>query len=643
MIFNLLKTHVYQKIVFFALFASLIPLDVRAEISLSETLEPSALHDLREGPVNVIGSTNTMRGVVTIRITNSAGDSYLKKVPVEGGKFSCRYPSDFAAAGDLKPGLLFVDASESDFEVRSSKHNQAEVTIIVHGGRTQLPDFPDILTSDLLDAMGNKDEASTQWSSVRKLVNLYMRSRGARVAGIGRPAFDLGRANDLKWFQESMSFYDFANRDRDWSTPLGNRPSRTFWQASHRKWFNSSNNHPLDGNPRNQASGNYRPYGFSNDFADWLVLYWMRNEASENSDGEILEVSRDGTRNLLALQHRGSENFAIMDQSGKRENYTAGAFRYGFFVNGEFLTENTGWFYCPDFKDYIQGGVFNGRCVWGLGEALRIDPNGPLAPQLKEALRSALKFCLHDGVKEGYTKATKQGNLYWKNAGEHAYLLLGMLAAYESDPELNVPMGEGEPPKKFRDLCITSLNALVDLEANLGTWSSYPNEDAMPLPALAQGAMVFKDAPEAAGWIQAAKRVADGWLATKVDSAERTAPCVQFGYRTKSGSMSLKYMKMGRVQVYYYITGHWIHALADLYAATGEKRYLERAQALLADLCGKNPLKVRLLTETGGVYNRSDDTDGDGVEDQIRHDTYPESTAFSQIGILRLIKSLPEK
>ena len=106
--------------------------------------------------------------------------------------------------------------------------------------------------------------------------------------------------------------------------------------------------------------------------------------------------------------------------------------------------------------------------------------------------------------------------------------------------------------------------------------------------------------------------------------------------------MSLKYMNMGRVQIYYYITGHWVHALSDLYAATGDARYLQRALALVSELCGKNPLRVRLLTETGGVYNWSDDMDGDGLEDRIRQDMYPESTAFSQIGILRLIRSLPE-
>jgi hypothetical protein len=341
------------------------------------------------------------------------------------------------------------------------------------------------------------------------------------------------------------------------------------------------------------------------------------------------------------MQHRNATNFALADTTGKRENYTAGAFRYGMFVNGEFMTEANGWFYNPEFKDYIQGGVLNGRCMWGLGEALRHDPNGPLAVQVKDAIREGLKYCMHDGFDGGYTKKTRQGNVYWKNVGEHAYLLLGILAAYEADPQMEISYGSQEKPLRLKDLCVFSLNALVDLKKPTEQWSPYANEDAMAISALAQGAMLLKDEPDAARWVDAASRVADGWLAAKVDPKERQAPCIQPGFRTTPETMTYNWMKMGKAQFFYYLTGHWIHAFSDLYAATGNLRYRERAEGLISYLCGNNALHVRLLTETGGVYNWSEDTDGDGVEDRIKQDMYPESSAYTCIGILRLLKTYP--
>jgi hypothetical protein len=66
----------------------------------------------------------------------------------------------------------------------------------------------------------------------------------------------------------------------------------------------------------------------------------------------------------MAMQHRGADNFALRDASGKRENYTVGAFRYGIFKDGGFITEGKGWFYNPTFQDKADGGVLNGRSVW---------------------------------------------------------------------------------------------------------------------------------------------------------------------------------------------------------------------------------------------------------------------------------------
>ena len=219
--------------------------------------------------------------------------------------------------------------------------------------------------------------------------------------------------------------------------------------------------------------------------------------------------------------------------------------------------------------------------------------------------------------------------------------MLGLLAACEADPEMMVPMGGAEPPAKLKDLCISSLNALVDLEMPCHQWSPYPNVDPMAISALARGAKLFASDSQSARWREVAGNVADAWMNAKVDPKERKDPSVHFGYRNSPGTMTFTYMnKEGRVQQFYYLTGHWIQAFSDLYAATGDKRYRERAEAMISYLCGDNPFHVRLLNEIGGVYNWTDDTDGDGIEDKLKQDMYPEASAFTQIGILSLVKTL---
>jgi hypothetical protein len=79
----------------------------------------------------------------------------------------------------------------------------------------------------------------------------------------------------------------------------------------------------------------------------------------------------------------------------------------------------------------------------------------------------------------------------------------------------------------------------------------------------------------------------------------------------------------------FYLTGYWIHALARLYAVSGEVRDRQRAEAMIGYLCGDNPWHLRLFNELGGVYNWVDDTDGDGIEDWLKQDMYPESTAIA--------------
>jgi hypothetical protein len=64
---------------------------------------------------------------------------------------------------------------------------------------------------------------------------------------------------------------------------------------------------------------------------------------------------------------------------------------------------------------------------------------------------------------------------------------------------------------------------------------------------------------------------------------------------------------------------------------------------MVSYLCGANPWRVRLLNELGGVYNWVEDRNGDGVEDHLKQDMYPESTAFCQIGINHLLKAIQRR
>ena len=594
-------------------------------VSLRDTLLPSALVALPRPDVVIAGRvTDSPEPVVRLRITTSFGRTTQASAPVRDGSFRCRYPTDFQGAPALAPGALFIDA------LLSEATPVAEATLVLYPPQG-LPDLPSAFTCDLLDAAGRTDQACAEWPAVRALANLYLCSRGARQARAGRAGFDLAQPHDLQWLKDNLTLYEFDYRDRDWSAPLNNRPRRTFWQAVWNRWFNASNDHPLDGDPANRSPSNFKPYTFANDFADLLVMNALRLRAATPLDDNLTNIVREAAENLLAMQHRGADNFALPDANGRRETYTAGAFRYGLFEDGEWLTEGKGWFANPKHSDFRGGGVFNGRAVWALGEVLRADPQSPLAPRLREAVERACRFCLRDGAAGGYVKKTPQGHAYWRDPGEHAYLLLGLLAAYESGDSA------------LRDTCADGLHALADLEKPGHLWTRYPNVDAMAVAALAEGAQVLRDAPGAARWRQCAMDVADGWLSARVDPKERAVPTPHFGLRVAPGRMTYVWREGGKPQFFYYQSGHWIHALADLYALTGEPRFLDRAEAIIRDLCGDNPWRVRLFTELGGVYNWTDDTDGDGIEDLLKNDMYPESTAFCQIGIQRLIAASQQR
>ena len=621
-----------------------------APVTLDEAISPSAFVDLAGGKqVRVAGRVSAPNVTsVLVRVTTSLGTSCQACVPVRDGAFSAEYPAAFAGAPDLVPSVLYLDATaDADFDVFQAGHFQAEAALLVRDSSSgRIPDLPTAFMSDLRDARGNVDRKASKWPVTRKAVNLYMRSQAAHICRVARGGFDLDRPADLVWFKDHLTLYEFDYRDRDWSKPLGARVAPTFFQSVWDAWFNASNCHPLDGNRENRAPANYTPYAFSNDFADSLIVFLMRQSPDMiASDDNVVIICREGLQNLLAMQQRGAENFALTDQRGKRETYTAGAFRYGMFENGEFMTEGKGWFYNPAHNDYVGGGVLNGRCLWALGEGLRRDPAGPLAPQIKDALALGLKFCLRDAQPLGYAKKTVAGNVYWRDVGEHAYLTVGLVAACAVAPELPVANPRDGTAVPLRAVCVQSLNALVDLAQPHGQWSVYPNVDSVAIIALADGAQCFPDLPEAARWRATAVKVADAWLACKTDPSEGPSAPVHFGPLIRPDRMTFNWHKLSetcadRNVIYFYQTGHWIHALARLYALTEEMRYRDRALAMVRYLCGANPWHVRLFNEIGGVYNWVDDMDGDGVEDYLKQDMYPESTAFCQIGIFHLLRAM---
>ena len=606
-------------------------------IDLGRTLQPSALKIAAEGSVKISGNAQVGDdAIVRVKVTTSLGTTSEAQSRVIGKEFSLRYPQDFSGAPALTPMVLYVDATDAA-EFDGSVEHQAEVTLVVVGGKIEgLPDLPQIFTDDFIDSDGNKDQNSTQFPRNRVLVNLFLQSRGARLMHLQRPGFDLQKSEDFGWFKENASLYDFDHRDRDWAQPLGNRVARGFWQAVWNTWFNASNDHPWDGNAANRDPKNFRPYTFANDSADLVVMHQMLREAKPVVADNRQKLVQEVMENVLAMQHRRPENFALKESSGKQEFYTAGAFRYGMFETGEWLTEGRGWFANPEFRDFQYGGVLNGRCLWAMGETLKAEPQGPLAARIREAIPLTLRFCLHDGLEHHYTRLTKSGLPLWGYPGEHAYLLLGMLAAAEVAPDLSVMLAPEKPAKPLQEVCQAALDALVETTLPDGTWIHYANVDATNIAALAEGARVFPMAANSAKWKAAAVRAADLWLALKFLPSERTAPTPLIGYRKDAGMTNFLGQEK-HAHIALYINGLWLHAMACLHHVTQDPRYLERAQAILAYFCGANPLHVRLLNELGSVNNRLTDSDGAGIEDQIGWDAYPESTAFLQIGLLRLL------
>jgi len=467
-----------------------------------------------------------------------------------------------------------------------------------------------------------------------------MQSRAAQLMRIHKPDFDLDHPSDFAWFKQNASLYDFEHRDRDWSAPLANRPARGFWQAVWNAWFNASNDHPWDGNPANRSPSNYRPYTFTNDLADLLILQQMLRSTHPPLHTERAHLASEILSNLLALQHQSPENFALPEPSGKQEHYTAGAFRYGLFESGEWLTEGRGWFANPNFRDFAQGGVFNGRAVWALGECLQRDPQTPHRIAVEAALSRAIRFCLSDAESPRYLRKTPSGLPVWSPiAGEHAYLLLGMLAASKASPELPITLREDQPPQPIARITGQALDALAESAKPDGSWSRYANATAINIAALAEGVRTFPNHPSVNRWKSAAMKAADLWLSLNTLPSERQEPTPVFGHMIQGEGLTFVLSKGELPHVSLYIQGHWLHALALLHEVTAESRYHQRAEAIVRYYCGDNPLHVPLLNELGAVNNRVTDANQDGIEDTLHWDAYPESTAFFQIGLLHYLQS----
>ena len=601
----------------------------RPSVDLRECLRPSPIRLVDEGDLTITGSSSLADGTtIVIRTTRSTGEVFQISRRIAGGKFSCRYPSDFPGAPALKPCVLYVDAISGP----DLLSQQAEASFIIRGGtKSGWPDLPSSFTDDFIDARGAKDSQAVTWGVHRTLVNRFMQSRGAKMARAGRMPFDLANAADFEWFKKSITIYDFDHRDRDWSSSLNHRPARTFWQAEWNRWFGPGNDHPWDGDASNRKPENYRPYTFSNDLADLLVLHQMRRGAPASLQDNRNALCDEALSNLLALQYRGPGSFPLSEQGKPAKNYTAGAFRYGFFETGEWLTEGTGWFVNAEAGDHRGGGVFNGRSLWALGESLKADPAGPRAKELREAIGLTLRYCLYDALKDRHTKLVGAGLPFWRQAGEHGYLTLGMLAALHADPQMKVTLDPSKPDRPLADITADALNALVAAINPDGHWTKYPDQDAMGLAALAEGAMLLSSHPDASLWKRTAIAAADGWLSAKPDPSERTLPSPHFG-RREGRRMTFLVANDPQVHINLYISGLWLHALADAYSLTREDRYRARAEGILAYLCGDNPFHARLLNELGAVYNIARDTGGE--DSRLNWDCYPESTAFVQIGLL---------
>lgn len=613
------------------------------EVNLQENLSKSAIHYFNNGQIQLSGNVKDPNvKSVLLSVTTSFGEVHHSNVKVIDKKFTCSFPADFT--GNPKPvsQSLYITAKREN-QYGTSPFS-SEITLIALSSDKSLPDLPLIFMDDFIGVDQKKDRDSDQWSRNRSLVNLFMNSHAAKIMKIYKPGFDLDKEVDFAWFKDSASLYEFNYRDREWSTPLKNRVARGFWQAVWNNWFNRSNNHYWDNNQANTKRDNFRPYTFANDLADLIILYQMLTPAKPVVQDNRILLKKEALENLISTQHKTKDNFALKDQSGNQENYTAGAFHYGMFESGEWLEEGKGWFVNPNHSDYRFGGVFNGRSMWALGVSLRTNPKGPLSKSIIKTISLCLSFCFNEIKNKRYVKKTAKGKRIWSAVGgEHSYLLLGMINAAQVYPNLKIPLYSSNESITLRELCIEAVGALCETALPNGNWTGYANADAVSILALATACQVFRDHPLREKWKITAERAAQCWFSFTYEEKGKSMKGPHFT-NVRNGSMTFYLSpndKMPHISLYQ--GGHWIQALSELYSITENPLYLNRAQEILVYYCGNNPLHVRLLSEIGSVPNRVTDTNLDGIEDTLYWDAYPESTAFVQMGLLRLIEVLPEK
>ncbi|WP_438479284.1 hypothetical protein [Oleiharenicola lentus] len=621
---------------------------VRPPVSLRETVAMTPFHDLDQArDISIRGSVQDVATKkIWLRVTDSFGRSATATVKTKGGKFSARFPKDFRGAAELVPAMYFIDAALSEGAAPSARGEAA--VIVFAAQQRRLPDLPSAFTTDLRGADGSVDAQSPEWARMRAMTNLYYHSRSAQLAGADRPGFDLAKPADLAAFKRDVALYDFDARDRDWATPLGRRVARSFWQAVWDSWFGPSND-----NERPAGSGIYPAFTFANDTADILVSHlrrWRVRPATEQPvEDDLATLCNEVLRNLAAMQRK--ENDSAPVQLGVEG---PGAFYYGMFADGELMLDGTGWFHGGKRGDHRRGGVFLGRSLWAIGEALGQPLPGMPETTLRETLRLGLRWGFglartHSDEGQPYIRAIKARDgsktvrALWRSPGEHAYLLLGLLAACERKEIAGLTIFEaGEfgyaEKQTVASLTQQALDALADAVQPEGYWSTFADIDATAVEAMARGASVFAGNPSAARWRDVAVKVADGWLAAKpVEGAYRGPVLLPVGRRVPGQPGELRYRahESSSTHLTYFHAGLWLQALAELEVLTGDVRYTRRFEEVAGYFCGNNPFDARMFTELGGVYNFVTDTDGDTVEDRLHFDLYPESTAFVHIGVLR--------
>ncbi len=618
-------------------------------VTLRETVATTPFHDLDQGKNFLVRGDLSEPGTpVWLRVTDSLGRQVEANITVDGDSFAARFPADFPGAEPLVPAAYFIDAAPAATALAGER---AEAVVLVYAGNQgQLPDLPAAFMTDLRGADGSVDMASPEWARTRVMVNLYYQSRSAFLAGVGRTDFDLATPGDLAAFKDTLALYDFDARDRDWSTPLGRRVARSFWQAVWDSWFD-----PTNSAERPVGSGRYPAFTFANDTADLLVahlLRWqVRAAVAFPLEDDLAIRCNDVLLNLAAMQRKKNDDAPV--QLGVEG---PGAFYYGMFADGNLMLDGTGWFHGGTRGDHRRGGVFLGRSLWAVGEALGQPLPGMADATLREVLRNGLRWgfgLAREYADEGQpyvrTVRARDGSgrerPLWRSVGEHAYLILGMLAACQRAEVADLVVFEaGEfgyrEAQTVTTLTETALEALADAAHPTGYWSSYADIDATAVEALARGARVWSTNPLAGRWQHVAEHVTTQWLDARPAPGAYDGPVVlPVGRRMPTQPNELRYRVSDSVSTHltYFHAGLWMQALSELHALTGERAYARRLSRIAGYFCGNNPFDARLFTETGGVYNFVTDTDGDTLEDRLHYDLYPESTAFVQIGLLRFM------